>query len=163
MKKFILCFVSLLVSLSLAQNWTWIAGTNSGNGAQVSGSVGVAASNYIPAARQFANVIFEESSKYWYLLGGLANSNGHRNDLWRYNVATSQWALLMANLAVNCSVVNVPSTSYQPTQRFSATTMINKSDRILYYFGGKSIACGTVSNQGNNKKEIIVLFIKNIL
>jgi len=77
--------------------WAWISGTQSASSAVVSvaGGTGVESASYTPSARQYPMMWYDKHGYIW-LLGGYGYSTlatiGQLSDLWRYNIATKQWA-----------------------------------------------------------------------
>ena len=70
-----------------AKTWTWVSGTNTGNGSGVYGTLGTAAASNVPGGRD-GSISWKDSSGNLWLFGGLgydsAGTVGYLNDLWRY-------------------------------------------------------------------------------
>jgi hypothetical protein len=70
-------------------NWTWISGSQIGNGVGTYGTLGTASASSLPASRVGAVSWVDTSGDLW-LFGGLgkdptdANASGNLNDLWRF-------------------------------------------------------------------------------
>ena len=69
--------------------WTWMKGSSQPNQLGLYGTRGVAAVSNTPGARAGAVSWTDASGNLW-LMGGYGNSA--KNDLWKYNPATNQWA-----------------------------------------------------------------------
>ena len=69
--------------------WNWINGSNSPNARGLYGTKGISSSNAVPSARNGA-VSWTDSSGNLWLFGGDAVF-GNMNDLWKFDIATSQW------------------------------------------------------------------------
>ncbi len=69
-------------------NWTWVAGSNSGNQTGNYGSLGVPAPSNVPGARQ-QSVFWRDSNGTLWIFGGMEYispiATGLRNDLWVYH------------------------------------------------------------------------------
>jgi hypothetical protein len=74
--------------------WTWISGSNTVNGQPNYGTQGVAGANNVPGARNGAVSWIDSGGNVW-LFGGNgiddAGNVGYLNDLWMFNVATTDW------------------------------------------------------------------------
>ncbi len=83
--------------------WVWMAGTNnSKQPSTYSSTVGAESSGNTPGSRYLGTTWTDESGNLWLFGGtsietGTGNTTGSyytRNDVWRFNVASSKWALM---------------------------------------------------------------------
>jgi len=100
---------------SYAQNGLWRLNTNTGmwalmkgnanNAAEtisVKGNSGVEGSSYTPSSRYWSLIWYDKHGYIWIFGGYGYNTNaasGYLNDLWRYNIATNQWAWISGSPA----------------------------------------------------------------
>ncbi len=85
------------------EQWTWVSGTNlSYQQSTYSTTVGVESSGNTPGSRYSGTTWSDVSGNLW-LFGGTSDESAPkvkgdvivvRNDMWRFNVATKQWALM---------------------------------------------------------------------
>lgn len=82
------------------EQWTWISGTNLSNQPSIySVTARAESSGNAPGSRYQGSTWSDESGNFW-LFGGTSRESSAtdvivvRNDLWRFNVATKQWALM---------------------------------------------------------------------
>jgi N-acetylneuraminic acid mutarotase len=87
----------------ITNNWTWIKGSNTFNGAGNYGTIGVETSTNVPGAR-YSSGNWVANGKL-YLLGGTGTINGSNfsslNDLWSYNPATNNWTYIKGSMTSN--------------------------------------------------------------
>jgi N-acetylneuraminic acid mutarotase len=71
-----------------SDTWTWVGGSNTVSAHGVYGTLGVAAANNIPGAREGSIIWFDSSNNRVWLFGGggldSAGTQGNLNDLWSY-------------------------------------------------------------------------------
>ncbi len=83
----------------LTNMWTWMKGPNTGNNPTgVYGTQGVPSAANYPSARYETNAGWTDNSGDLWLFGGQGPS-GELNDLWKYNIATNQWAWMKGSNA----------------------------------------------------------------
>jgi len=77
-----------------SNQWTWIAGSNSGRQAGVYGTKDVASASNTPGSRRSAVSWTDANGNFW-LFGGQGYDKGgaigNLNDLWRFSTSTNQW------------------------------------------------------------------------
>ncbi len=108
--RFWLLSLVFIVAVSAAHadppgsRWAWMDGPNVGDQPGVYGSLGVPAPANNPGARQGAATWKDAQGNLW-LFGGFGYDkngvNGFLNDLWKYDVATGQWAGMKGSDVVN--------------------------------------------------------------
>ncbi|MBN1698149.1 MAG: hypothetical protein JW881_11595 [Spirochaetales bacterium] len=121
-------------------NWTWISGSDTGGQSGVYGTKGVASAANIPGARYGSISWIDVSDNLW-LFGGYgydsAGSNGHLNDLWRFDGTNWTW-ISGSDIWCQSGVYGskgVASGSNIPGARYNAVSWIDASDN-LWLFGG---------------------------
>jgi N-acetylneuraminic acid mutarotase len=76
------------------KEWTWMAGSSTGNQIGVYGTLGAPSSTNTPGARSGSFTWTDKNGKFW-LLGGDGNDSngkiGYFNDIWMYDPTTNQW------------------------------------------------------------------------
>lgn len=83
--------------------WAWIAGSNVGNEPGVYGTLGNAAPDNIPGARDGAATWTDGSGNLWLFGGGgfdADDNGGLLNDLWEFNPSTLQWTWMGGSSAI---------------------------------------------------------------
>ncbi|HTE40092.1 MAG TPA: kelch repeat-containing protein, partial [Steroidobacteraceae bacterium] len=123
----------ILVSCGMSNSWTWIGGSNTGNGAATFGTKGQPSRSNIPRATTGA-VTWTDSSRNFWMFGG--QSSG---DLWKYSPSTWAWTWVSGPGTSNPFGVYGPkgaaSTLHQPGSRSSAVSWLG-ADGKLWMFGG---------------------------
>ncbi|KAF6001612.1 hypothetical protein F1559_000026 [Cyanidiococcus yangmingshanensis] len=118
--------------------WTWLAGNDSVDASDISGSMGSFSSSFSPGARKGASFWTDMSGNLW-LFGGLSHSFQVRSDLWMFNTSASQWGWiggpLTSNNYGNYSAPGAASSSNAPGARYFATTWVDQNNN-LWLFGG---------------------------
>ena len=125
--------------------WTWMGGSNTNNAAGVYGTLGVAAAANIPGARSDASHWTDKNGNFWLFGGQNYNINVgtppsvYFNDLWEFNVSTSQWAWMSGSSTTDSvgvyGTVGVYSPGSTPGSRVAASTWTDSSGN-LWLFGG---------------------------
>lgn len=121
--------------------WTWMKGGNGGGAPAVRGSMGVAASTNNPGGRLSCMSWTDKNGDLW-LFGGLGPSLGGRvNDLWRYNIASNNWAWMKGGtISWQQSVYGtqgIPNPANTPGYRESGATWTDNAGN-LWLFGGNN-------------------------
>ncbi len=84
--------------------WKWVKGSNNTLQVGTYGTQGAAANANTPGAR-YSAVAFTDATGNLWLFGGLGYaaiaSNGHLNDLWRYNTSSNQWTWMKGSNVVS--------------------------------------------------------------
>ncbi len=138
--------------------WTWVNGSNVSSTRSVHGTKGVANDTNTPGARNSAISWTDAAGNFW-LLGGTgfaSNGFGIRNDLWKYNSSTNQWAWMSGDTTAavfgnNTSLQSVFGTkgiadaANKPGARSGAVGWTDASGNI-WLFGGRRDLTGPVSS-----------------
>ncbi len=122
-----------------ANQWTWMNGSNSTNAVDVYGTLGVSAPINTPGARQCYTHFKDLSGNLW-LFGGTAYNPSAYNDLWKYDVATNEWAWMngpnfqgdIGSYGTQC----VASSSNLPGNRYENRSCWTDACGNFYVFGG---------------------------
>jgi gliding motility-associated-like protein len=126
------------------KNWTWLKGSSTVNQSGTYGAKGVAAAGNTPGGRDGA-VTWESEGKL-YLFGGYGSGSGWLNDLWAYDLATSEWTWLKGSSNLNqygtYGTQGTAAGSNIPGGREDAVTW--ESGGLLYLFGGSGYAASTI-------------------
>lgn len=128
-----------------ANSWTWISGdsaTITPNG--VYGQRGVAAASNQPGGRHGAVSWTDTEGNFW-LFGGTGYAaiglRGYLNDLWKYNVASGQWAWISGDTLIDqvsvYGVQGTPASGNQPGGRVFSSGWIDTAGQ-LWLLGGES-------------------------
>ena len=142
--------------------WTWQGGPLFGNQSGAYGTQGVPSASSIPGGRSGAAQWTDANGNFW-LFGGLGydavGNAGYLNDLWEYNVTTSQWSWQGGSSLLTQfgnSYLDYGSTGSYGAQNVSASTNLppGRSDAMyavdvtgnLWLFGGTGYASS--SSQG---------------
>ena len=120
--------------------WAWMAGTTSVNGAGTYGTLGVADSNNTPGGRSAYCKWQDKLGKFWLFGGGNWNSNLYYNDLWMFDPVTNYWTWMSGtsnqNTAANAGAKCDSSASYYPASRFENRACAVDSCGNFWLFGG---------------------------
>jgi len=123
--------------------WTWIGGSNLADATAIYGSQGVPSSLNTPGSRMGAASWTDNNGNLW-MFGGYGNtsttSNGHLNDLWRYNIATNEWTWMKGGNGIDQNAtygsIGVSAPSNNPGSRVTATSWVDNSGDF-WMMGGK--------------------------
>jgi hypothetical protein len=133
---------SAAVSVSLANVWTWVSGSNTGNVDGVYGTQGVAAVGNVPGSRVSSGSWIDSAGNLW-LFGGSgsdsAGSEGDLNDLWSYSPNTGLWTWISGANTINAQGVygtqSVAAAGNVPGARNYSVSWIDSAGN-LWLFGG---------------------------
>ena len=122
--------------------WTWVGGDSTANSAGRYGTLGVAASNNLPGAREGAAVWQSAADTVW-LFGGIGldslGSVGRLNDLWRWD--GTAWTFVHGSPLVSqqgtYGAQGVPASDNEPGARAGAALWADASG--LWMFGGDGL------------------------
>lgn len=86
-------------------NWVFVSGSSQANQVGVYGTAGTAAASNIPGGRQESAGWADASGNLW-LFGGegedsIGTANGILNDLWVFNISSSQWTFVLGSPVAN--------------------------------------------------------------
>ncbi len=125
----------------IANNWTWIKGSNTFDNAGNYGTIGVETSTNVPGTR-YSSSNWVANGKF-YLFGGFGTVNGSAfgklNDLWSYNPVTNNWTYIKGSMTLSSSgtygTLGVAAINNTPGGRDGGNswTFNNK----LYFMGGE--------------------------
>jgi N-acetylneuraminic acid mutarotase len=128
--------------------WVWIGGSNVENQSGSYGTLGVAATGNIPAARSAAASWTDKSGNFWLFGGSYPFSLvGGLNDLWEFNPSSRQWTWMSGSNSGTCTdltkcgqpgvygTLGVPARGNTPGGRWGASTWTDGSGH-LWLFGG---------------------------
>lgn len=150
---------------SAANEWAWVGGLSSGAANQQYGVLGTPAIGNIPWGRYLATSWTDNNGSFW-LFGGNGGYGG-RNDLWKFNPSTQQWAWMSGSIAVNCSdralsistcsesqpgaygALGNPAATNVPGGRVSASSWVDNNGDF-WIFGGDGL-------DGNSTAGVTVL------
>ncbi len=138
-----LCFfLAFSTTQLIAQQWTWVGGSNTTNQNGVYGTKGVAAASNQPGARQGSISWTDASGNIW-LFGGqgyaASGSANLLNDLWKYNTNTGQWTWMGGSNTIDQpGVYGTQGTAAANNQPGARQNSISWSDASgnLWLFGG---------------------------
>lgn len=128
--------------------WTHMKGSTATGGAATYGTQGTAAAANTPGARSSATGV--HSNGFLWLLGGYTGTS-HYNDLWRYEIATGNWAWMEGSSTPNPNgtygTQGTAAAANTPGARRDATGWEAK-DGTLWFFGGLGLGA-TGSTRGD--------------
>ena len=140
----------------LTNQWTWIGGDTTARQPSVYGTKGVPSSANKPGARKGAVSWTDASGNLWLFGGSSTIARFYLNDLWKYNIATSQWTWVGGDSATNIvnygiyGSRNVPSSANKPGSRSDAISWTDTGGN-LWLFGGFGFArpcyCQTIGGE----------------
>lgn len=144
----------------VANQWTWISGSDQSDQNGVYGSLSTPSSNNIPGGRYFPSCWYDQAGGGVYVFGGfgipVVTSTlpaGYQNDLWKYDPVAGTWTWLHGSSDVNNSGVygtqNSPSPSNVPGGRYSTATWTSPQGHLLV-FGGRGLGDQPVNGQLND-------------
>lgn len=142
----------------LADEWTWVKGSNFINANGTYGTKGLASSVNTPGARSGAVTWVDGTGRLWLFGGngrpGTGTVAGNLNDLWVYNTLANEWTWITGGSTVDANGVYgqlaVASGANQPGARSFSTSWSDAEGR-LYLFGGTGRgATGTAKGNLND-------------
>ncbi|WP_317897909.1 LamG-like jellyroll fold domain-containing protein [Aurantibacillus circumpalustris] len=131
----------------VGNTWTWVKGSN--NTAQIGtyGTKGIANSSNTPGTRYGAKSWKDNSGNLWLYSGyGYASSSiGYLNDVWKFNVSTSQWTWMNGSNTQDATTLagtqSVPSLTASPGGRHLSSLWSDANDN-MYVHGGSGMSFG---------------------
>ena len=145
-KKLLTTILTFFIALSLnAQggSWVWIHGSQANSYAGSYGTKGIFSSTNEPPGRYQAAHWTDSNGIFW-MFGGIRD--GFKlNDLWKYDVATNEWAWvhgpqLTSATGENYGALGVSASSNLPPARGYGAICWTGPDGNLYLFGGQNDA-----------------------
>ncbi len=123
--------------LVVCGEWTWMNGSDTGAPAPVYGTKGLPAPANNPGARWPAVTWSDAAGNFW-LMGG--QSNGIKNDLWKYSSSTNDWTWIGGSQSVDTAGVygtqGTPDAANWPGGRVRSTSWTDGNGN-LWLFGGE--------------------------
>jgi hypothetical protein len=118
--------------------WTWVSGDSSANQPGVYGVQGISSATNKPGARSLSASWSDPNGNFW-LYGG--NLSAGFNDLWKYDVTTSQWTWMKGNNTESQTsgvfgVMGTPASSNTPGALIGSSSWTDDAGK-LWLFGGK--------------------------
>jgi hypothetical protein len=126
---------------TLAQQWTFVSGSQEPNAYGIYGTQGISDAMSRPGARQQAASWTDNNGNLW-LFGGLgygaSTGYGELNDLWMYSAQTGLWTWVSGSSETNSygiyGELGIPASSNSPGSRHVSAFWLLDND--LYLFGG---------------------------
>ena len=123
------------------KQWTCIAGITGGNDNAAYGTLGVAAAGNTPAGLQGASGWTDSNGNLW-LFGGFG-VGGLLNDLWKFNLASKQWAWMGGGNVGGTSagppgvygVEGKPAAANTPGGRYNSAAWMDNSGNLWLFAG----------------------------
>ena len=123
--------------------WTWIGGGTTVNGAAVYGTQGTAAATSMPGARFSQNMVIDGGGHIWIFGGEGIDGNGNQgllNDLWAYSPTTHEWNWVSGSNIRNQPGVfgteGLAALTNEPPGRALSTAWVDASSNIWVMGGG---------------------------
>ena len=127
--------------------WTWVSGANTTNQIGAYGSIGIASSANVPGAR-FGCVSWIYNDVL-YLYGGQISASSRMNDLWKFDIATSQWTWVEGSSTSNQNgiygTLGIASSSNSPGARQAGIAWTDNSNNFWMMGGYGYPTSGTAS------------------
>lgn len=130
----------------LTNNWTWIRGSSTALSAGIYGVQGVPSPNNDPGARGWGGLSWVDNTGDLWLYGGAGfdafGVSVALNDLWRYNIASNQWAWMKGSNMASGSIMAVIGTkgvanmANTPDGRQETNAGVADALGNLWLFGG---------------------------
>jgi N-acetylneuraminic acid mutarotase len=127
--------------------WTWVKGSDTGNQTGTYGIKGTPAASNTPGGRALGSSWVDANGDFW-LFGGKNYSckgaigwvsEGYRNDLWRYDISTSEWTWMsgsdIADQAGTYGTKGTPAAANIPGARWESFSWVD-TDGDFWIFGG---------------------------
>ncbi|MEO5673207.1 MAG: kelch repeat-containing protein, partial [Chitinophagales bacterium] len=122
--------------------WTWMSGFNTLDVTAVFGTQGMADSANTPGGRLETAATWVDDSNNLWLFGGIlcCSASGDMNDIWKYNMSTSEWTWVKGSSAPNQLSVygtkGVPAADNTPGGR-RVYSHWKTADNKFWIFGGQ--------------------------
>jgi N-acetylneuraminic acid mutarotase len=139
--------------------WTWMNGDNVGNSSGSYGTKGFSSATNTPGGR-YGSLSWKDLAGNFWLFGGetyspISGSFFCRNDLWKYDPSTNQWAWMNGdNTPNNTSVYGTQGVADPTNKPGGRHFSVSWSDALgnIWFFGGKysSRIAGSSTIENNN-------------
>ncbi|MBI2268941.1 MAG: hypothetical protein HYU69_01135 [Bacteroidetes bacterium] len=125
--------------------WTWINGPGIPDQLGVYGTQGIPAAANYPGGRAYASLTWVDNAGNFWLFGGTGynavSAGNMMNELWKYNVATNQWAWMGGPNNINNSpgsygTMGVASPTNMPPARAECSASWVDNAGNLWFYGG---------------------------
>jgi hypothetical protein len=124
--------------------WSWISGTNTGEVGGVYGTQGTPSTMNYPGGRRAHQMVFVASINCSFMFGGYGRTQsgavGYLNDLWTYNVTSTEWSWLTGSKIANTrgiyGTLGSSSTGYNPGSRSDFPMVYHPRLHVIYLYGG---------------------------
>lgn len=152
MKKNILSLLLLaIVSVSVAQEWTWMKGTDTLTRPGIYGTMGVSSPSNNPGSRHGAATWVDNSGNLWLFGGEGVTTNTvlcWLNDLWKYDVITNEWTWVrgtnLPNQNGTYGTKGVPAPGNNPGAREFMMSWTDASGNFWLFGGDGFPASGAI-------------------
>ncbi|MFL5786649.1 MAG: kelch repeat-containing protein, partial [Flavisolibacter sp.] len=123
----------------VANEWTWMNGSNTTSQLAVYGTKGISSPLNTPGGRSSAASWTDTNGNLW-LFGGMQGfGSGFLNDLWKYDPVTSQWTWMSGSNSNSnpgsYGIAGIASSSNVPGSRIGMTGWTDATG-VLWMFGG---------------------------
>jgi hypothetical protein len=124
----------------LVNEWNWIKGNALTGQLPVYGTQGIPNPSNSPGERKWSSVTWVDTTGNLWLFGGM----GCKNDLWKYDISSNQWAWMSGSTNMNASgiygIQGVPSPLNVPGARSETCSGWTDSLNNLWLFAGQGYA-----------------------
>lgn len=126
----------------VTNQWTWVQGDKTINNLGIYGTINTPSSTNKPGARSNGVAWVDNAGNFWLYGGsgyGEVGSEGKLNDLWKYDITSSQWVWMKGDKTTNFSGVyggiGISSPSNKPGSRAGSVSWTDLNGD-LWLFGG---------------------------
>jgi hypothetical protein len=132
----------------LNNQWTWISGSSSVNVHGIYGTLGSFATGNQPGSR-YGGVSWVDNNNNLWMFGGYGYDAqsvlpGTLNDLWEFNITTSQWRWVGGESSTGATGVygalGVPADSNIPGARLGAVSFVDSNGNLVLFGGAADLA-----------------------
>jgi PKD repeat protein len=135
----------------VTNSWTWMGGSNTLNAPAVMGTKCIPSQANIPETAWETRAVWKDGDgNFWFFgAGTYVGSFNTYNQLWKYCVATGEWAWISGDAASNPAgswgTLGVSSPANKPSGRIGSVSWTG-SNGALYLLGGESSTGGTYND-----------------